>query len=374
MADPPVPILTFGTGCPDCAQRTVALPRPLPTVGDDFDWRVRDFDGFRTFMLEDLMAAFPQRTRWTEGDFEVVIVEALAAVLDQLSDMLDRVTGEAYLETARRPQSVRRLLHFIGYEPELAAGLSTEDLESTWASRPELMNAARLAGPRSVQQQRRMVTAQDYGLGVQAHPVVTGATAWIEWSGAWSTIRVAIIGWEGHTLDEANVQFTPAIEDEVRTFNEESGLEPPSFTASTTLRSLLTPYLEAFRMAGQEAVLQDAGVAPITMSISVGVNDAYFQSEVRAAIAQALGRFFAFGQRTFGQNLYESDILKLLTAIEGVDDACLNRLKRLGRQFPDDTSSGEIMVGPTEIVACENDPAHPEKGYYRLTLHGGQSG
>ena len=77
---------------------------------------VRDYDGFRLFMLEELAARFPERTRWTPADMEVVLVEQLAALLDQLSDMLDRIAGEGYLETARRPDSVRRLLGLIGYD------------------------------------------------------------------------------------------------------------------------------------------------------------------------------------------------------------------------------------------------------------------
>src|SRR5215813_7369074 len=103
MAELPPPVLTFADSCRQCAVREVALPAPLPPLADEFDWLVRDFEGFRRFMLEDLAARFPERTRWTAADLEVVIVEAFAAALDQLSDMLDRVSAEAALETARRP-------------------------------------------------------------------------------------------------------------------------------------------------------------------------------------------------------------------------------------------------------------------------------
>ena len=40
---------------------------------------------------EELAARFPERRRWTPGDLEVVMVEVMAALLDQLSDMADRV-------------------------------------------------------------------------------------------------------------------------------------------------------------------------------------------------------------------------------------------------------------------------------------------
>jgi hypothetical protein len=374
VAEEPTVTLSFGGGCPDCGQRTAVLPAELPHVGDDFDWSVRDYDGFRTLMLEELTAAFPERSRWTSADLEVVIVEALAAALDQLSDMLDRITAEAYLETARRPQSVRRLLHFIGYDPEREADLTTPELLADWKRNPTNMEAARRAGPRAVQEEHRMVTASDYGAMIEAHPVVSRATAWAQWGGAWSTMRIATIAWDELTkLDDVGVAWSalaPAIAD----FNERHGVEGVPLTAATSMRAVLAPYLDRFRMAGQEAVLEDAGVVPIAMSISVQVGSDYFQSEVRDEVRARLFAFFAPGQLRFGQNVYESDIVKLLTAIEGVEDACLNRFKRLGSQYPDDTAAGVLAIGNVEIASCVNDPADPGRGYYRLALHGGRRG
>ena len=52
MADEPEVKLVYSEGCGDCGQRRVELPAPLPELGDDFDWDVRDYDGYRLFMLE----------------------------------------------------------------------------------------------------------------------------------------------------------------------------------------------------------------------------------------------------------------------------------------------------------------------------------
>src|SRR5262249_9698080 len=154
VADVPIPVLDFDGQCPDCGRRRVAPQPVMPDVGDDFDWRARDYDGIRIVMLEELAARFPERTRWTPADLEVVIVEALATALDQLSDMADRVTAEAYLETARRPQSVRRLLGLIGYDAVVQAGLSddapnlpgartaAQKLEQHWSEEPSAMERA----------------------------------------------------------------------------------------------------------------------------------------------------------------------------------------------------------------------------------------
>lgn len=269
MAETPLVTLQFhstgGNSDRDCGVREVMLPAPLPTIGDDFPWATRDFEGFRIAMLEELAARFPERTRWTPADLEVVLVEVLAWALDQLSDMLDRVTAEAYLETARRPESLRRLLKFIGYDAIAHAGemakipnavptekesldemrnrlkgfhsaflLFFEDYRSItavsnslkqlqefqhdpdqakepvlldvqhfleltplfveqarqhalhlyWDLQPASMNAARMAGPRAVHSQRRMVSITDYEQRMQEHPLVHRAIATVEWNGS----------------------------------------------------------------------------------------------------------------------------------------------------------------------------------------------
>ena len=56
MAQSPQANLVFAKSCSDCGQRQVELPRPLPEIGDDFDWMLRDYDSFRLFMLEELAA------------------------------------------------------------------------------------------------------------------------------------------------------------------------------------------------------------------------------------------------------------------------------------------------------------------------------
>ena len=97
MAEAPTPELLFEAGCQDCGLRRVELPPPLPVIGDDFDWLIRDYDSFRLFMLEELAGRFPQRRRWTPADLEVILVEALSVILDRLSDQLDRAQDSTRL-------------------------------------------------------------------------------------------------------------------------------------------------------------------------------------------------------------------------------------------------------------------------------------
>jgi hypothetical protein len=141
---------------------------------------------------------------------------------------------------------------------------------------------------------------------------------------------------------------------------------------------VLRPFIDACRMVDQEVILEDARPVPITMSISIRVAPNYFRSEIRNAVAEALGTgpggFFEPGRLQFGENLHVSDVMQVLTGLAGVENVCLNRFKRIGTQFEDRVNKGFIDLKDLEIPACDNDPARPGRGYYRLTLHGGRRG
>jgi hypothetical protein len=394
MADTPVQDLEFQGQCPDCGSRRVELPRALPPVGDDFDWRVRDYDGFRVFLLEELAARFPERSRWTPADVEVTLIEALSAVLDQLSDTLDRVSSEAYLETARRPESVRRLLQMIGFDPVDTAfdvpvsGTPLKDsraerirreqaLELYWMSQPEVMEAARRAGPLSIRSQRRMVTTEDYANRLSDHPLVLRAHAWTDWSGTWTTVHVAVVAWDEHRLDDAP-ELPQDLIDEIDEFHRSRRLPVPLWSGKPTLRQVLSLYLASYRMAGQEVLLEDAVPVGIVLAMNLVVDERFFRSEVRRAVEQALGRgpggFFEPGRLRFGEDLHASDLFEALMGVEGVVDITLDRFKRVGAAHPDRSAEGFIPLRGLEVAVCDNDPARPGRGYFRLDLCGGRRG
>ena len=131
-------------------------------------------------------------------------------------------------------------------------------------------------------------------------------------------------------------------------------------------------------MVGQEVILQDAIPVGIALSISLRVAPEYFQSEVGESARQALGMgpggFFEPGRLRFGEDLHSSDLVQTLMALEGVAHVCINRFKRVGSQFADQTETGRIELKGLEIAVCDNDPAQPEPGYFRLVLHGGRLG
>jgi hypothetical protein len=405
VADLARALLRFDHSCRACARREVRLPPVLPAVGDDFDWKVRDFEGFRRFMLEDLAARFPERKRWTAADMEVVLVEAFAAALDQLSDMLDRVAAEATLETARRPDSVLDLLSLVGHDvlgPAMRLGLPPFDgfcslgeeaqrrqLGEYWLANPDQMDEARRAGPRAIRTQRRMVSLEDYALRVEAHPLVNRAQAALEWNGAWPLVRVAVTLSNDRDLEQdpfaPSAPFSAAdaerLRKETEDFHSHHDLPPlAEFPDPPSFRMLLHSYIEAFRMLGQEVKLQPAELVPIELALSIRVKPGYFQSEVRREAERALGRgpdgFFQPGRLRFAEDLHAADIIQALMTIDGVENVCVNRFKRLGLQFADESARGVIRLSGLEIAVCDNDndPQNADRGYFRLSLHGGRPG
>jgi hypothetical protein len=406
MAFEPEITLDFGRDidCPDCAQRNVQLPQPLPDIGDDFDWDQRDYDSYRLFMLEELAASFPDRSRWTPADVEVAVVEALASVLDQLSDMLDRTASEAFLETARRPDSLRRLLKLIGYdalelarntatapfdrEPPARDGRSDEErFDTYWLNNPSKMEAARNKGPQLIHDQHRMVTISDYRTRLEEHPLVLRAHAWEEWGGSWPIIRIALIAWRRNDLDrpvtagasgDGAILISDNVWNPVVRFHAQRGLYCPSRESSPTIRTILRPFLDAYRTIGQEVRLQRAVEVGIQIGLVIQLNPNYFHSEVRREIEAALGTgsggFFEHGRLQFGEDLYASDLFETLMQLEGVEHVCLSRFKRLGSRFPDQSASGRIVLDGLEVAVCDNNPRKPDKGYYTLALEGGRKG
>ncbi len=398
MAELPAPILEFDVGCPDCGERRAQLPPPLPGVPDDFDWKARDYDSLRLFLMQELAHRFPERRRWTPADMEVVIVELLAAALDRASHAMDAVQGERYLATARRPQSVRRLLKLIGYDaaervrddvlarlppPEPGVTETREErLERLWRLEPGLMEAARAEGPRGVAEQRRMVTLDDHETVLSAHPLVSRAQARLVWTGAWNTVLVSALLAGDRALDDplpapgadmaADLLWT-----RIREFHLDEGLPLPREGAPTP-RRLLRVMIERRRMIGSEVFLEDAKPAAISFTLSIRARPGYFRSEMRQALADVFsadeGGFFEPGRLDFGEDLFASDLIEAAMAVDGVEVACLNRFKRVGSGWPDRVVEGFIPVADDEHLRCLNLRGQPGKGYFRLVVNGGEVG
>jgi hypothetical protein len=255
-----------------------------------------------------------------------------------------------------------------------------EKLERHWMHEPSGMERARLAGPLAVHDQHRMVTVDDYTNRLEEHPMVLRAAAQARWTGSWQTLYVAVILYKNDIGLDDPVDLTDDLETAVRGFHQKKGLLLPDFgpQSAPTNRTVLRSYIDTYRMAGQEVVLQDAVSVGIVIFLSITVADDYFQSEVQRDVEQVLsngpGGFFELGRMMFGEDVHASDLFERVMALDGVENVCLARFKKVGTQYPDQSEGGNITLKGLEIAVCDNDPRKPARGYYRLTLYGGMKG
>ncbi len=116
----------------------------------------------------------------------------------------------------------------------------------------------------------------------------------------------------------------------------------------------------------------------IVLSISVRIAGDYFRSEIQDAVREALvdqsDGFFAPGHLQFGEDLVASDLIEVLMALDGVESVCINRMKRIGSIYSDQSGSGRIVLEGHEVAVLEDDTTLPERGSLRIVLHGGKPG
>jgi hypothetical protein len=265
-------------------------------------------------------------------------------------------------------------------QPPHAQDLRSDEqrFDQYWLDNPTKMEMARHTGPRQIHTQKRMVTLADYVNRLEEHPLVLRAQSWQSWGGTWPVIHVAVIAWQQSDIDTQALDYSDDIINLVYEFHQRRGLTLVDLAGSPTIRTVLRPYLDSYRMAGQEVLLQNAVEVGISMSISIQVSRNYFKSELRRAVEQVLssgpGGFFEPGRLRFGEDLYAGDIFQTLMAVDGVENVCLNRFKRLGQRFADQSGAGQIKLSALEVAICDNNLDDAARGYFRLKLNGGRKG
>ena len=94
--------------CPsdfDCASDAPSCP-PDDVPPPPIDYLAKDFASFRRALLDCSALRYPAWQERSEADAGMVVLEALAAVADELSYLQDRVAAEAALETATQRRSL----------------------------------------------------------------------------------------------------------------------------------------------------------------------------------------------------------------------------------------------------------------------------
>jgi len=107
---------SFKVACPsdfDCQQPRACPPQPPAPV--DISYLAKDYASFRQLMLDRMAKIMPKWQETSPADLGIVLIELLSYLGDYLSYQQDAVATEAYLDTARRRTSVRRIVRLVGY-------------------------------------------------------------------------------------------------------------------------------------------------------------------------------------------------------------------------------------------------------------------
>ncbi len=117
---------SFKAGCPsdfDCYGKIVCPeePKKEPLI----DYWAKDYASFRQALLDLIPSIIPDWQERHEADLGIAMVELFAYVGDQLSYYQDAVANEAYLETARQRESVKRHARLIDYTMHDGANAQT---------------------------------------------------------------------------------------------------------------------------------------------------------------------------------------------------------------------------------------------------------
>ena len=89
-------------------------------VIDRLDYTTRDYEGFRSLMIDKLKELMPEYTDIRQSDAGIVILELNAMCLDILSYYLDSIANECFLATAEQRSNVLKFCKMLGYTPHFA--------------------------------------------------------------------------------------------------------------------------------------------------------------------------------------------------------------------------------------------------------------
>ncbi|MBK9225646.1 MAG: hypothetical protein IPL67_00925 [Ignavibacteria bacterium] len=108
---------SFKANCPsdlDCKEPEHECP-PEELIDFPINYLARDFWSYRRSLLDFASLRYPDWADRLEADAGVMMAELLSALGDEMSYYQDRVSREAYLETATQRRSIRRHARLVDY-------------------------------------------------------------------------------------------------------------------------------------------------------------------------------------------------------------------------------------------------------------------
>lgn len=217
-------------------------------------------------------------------------------------------------------------------------------LPSTGAVEPEPIAEVKMHAPAAFRSDlQRAVTAADYATLARytrfpmRNPRVQNAAASLAWSGSWYEAGVGVDPFGTATLEEV-------------------------------LRATIETSLGRYRRMGHDLRVGGARSVPLRLTLDLCIREHYLRAHVLVAVRQAIQRFFAPDNVTFGEAVYISRIIAAVMAVDGVKEVGVVQLERIaqktiGPELEAPSSTGVLRLRPNEIARLDDDPAQPENGF-----------
>lgn len=215
-------------------------------------------------------------------------------------------------------------------------------LSALGGTAPEALEKARDQAPYAFRTLACCTTEDDYATIARQFPQVTNAVTRLSWPGNAPVVALYVQREQGKAVDRAFVDK-------------------------------LTGFLEGYRPAGQAFVIHEPYYVGLRVALKVWLQPATTRNSMEKRLTQTLsnspGGFFAPDKFSFGQPIYQSQLLTTVMEVPGVERVEIAQFCRF--DLTPATSSEVIAPGPLEIVRIDNDEAAPYNGLLHIRLEGG---
>jgi predicted phage baseplate assembly protein len=216
---------------------------------------------------------------------------------------------------------------------------------------PEPAEEARVHAPHAFYVQERGVTPEDYVDIARRHPEVQEAAVVVRWTGSWHTVFILVHRRAGRPVDH-------------------------------DFADRFRKYMDRYRMSGYDLQVLPPQYAPLDIALTAFAEPGYFRTSVRQALVEVFSNsvlpngqlgFFHSDNLTFGQPVYQSQVVARAAEVPGVMRVDVNRFTRWGGSAAGGSPAvePEIPVGQFEVARLDNDPGAPWRGVIRFNVVGG---
>jgi hypothetical protein len=219
-------------------------------------------------------------------------------------------------------------------------------LPAQGGTEPEALEQVRTNASYAFRTQERCVIEADYAAVAERHPEVRQARASRQWTGSWHTVFVAVDRQGNKPVDDA-------------------------------FRQALWAFMQPYLLADADLDIRPPRFVPLEIVLAVWITPEHFPSTVKQRLLEVFSNvdvptgprgFFHPDNISFGQAIYQSQIVACARQIPGVVRVEVQRFRRWRQPDRGELAQGFIAIGPLEIARLDNNPNAPEYGEMSFTV------